>query len=73
MKQTIRVGHNGLKLSVHEDHLTLKDGWRGVRINSEDLTHLCGLLTLASGGLRELTQAIEVLSGGIIDHQRDGS
>lgn len=74
MKRTsIRVGQNELRLDVHngrDPHLALRQGRLrpSVRIDKADLVHLCGLLTLASGGLTELTQAIEVLS---IDRQRD--
>ena len=63
MKQTISVGKNGLKLSIHEDHVVLHSGWRpGVRIDSEDLVHLTGLLTLASANLDELVAPHEVLN-----------
>jgi hypothetical protein len=73
-KTTIRVGHNGLRLDVHSDHVALRNGWRpGIRINPGDLPHLLGLLTVASGGgLRELVATDEVLSGRTIDGQRDG-
>ena len=63
--KTIHVGSNGLKLSVHEDHLTIRNGWRpGVRIDTADLVHLTGLLTVAAGaGLGELVATNEVLNG----------
>jgi len=72
--KTIHVGSNGLKLSVHEDHLTIRNGWRpGIRIDKTDLVHLAGLLTVASGGgLGELVATDKVLSGRDIDRQRDG-
>lgn len=77
MKQTIQVGHNGLRLDIHDGrdpHLSLRRRRPGpaVRIDADDLPHLVGLLTVASGaGLGELVTTDAVLSGRTIDCQRD--
>lgn len=79
MKTTIKVGSNGLRLDVHngrDPHLELRRGRLrpALRLDSDDLVHLAGLLTVASGGdLAELVATDAVLNGRTIDCQRDGS